>query len=101
MKDIKRGDSVTRNSYNNDIIFKVDKIIISNNTKVAILKGIDVRIIADSEIGDLKLVSRQEKQNSEAELKKRVKNSIKNNDDERIKGIIKTGKILHLDGELL
>jgi len=101
MKDIKRGDSVTRNSYNNDIIFKVDKIIISNNTKVAILKGIDVRIIADSEIGDLKLVSRQERQNSEAELKKRVKNSIKNNDDERIKGIIKTGKILHLDGELL
>ena len=101
MKDIKRGDSVTRNSYNNDIIFKVDKIIISNNTKVAILKGIDVRIIADSEIGDLKLVSRQERQNSEAELKKRVKNSIKNNDDERIKGIIKMGKILHLDGELL
>ena len=70
MKDIKRGDSVTRNSYNNDIIFKVDKIITSNNTKVAILKGIDVRIIADSEIGDLKLVSRKEKQNSEAELKK-------------------------------
>lgn len=99
MKDIKRGDSVTRNSYNNDIIFKVDKIIISNNTKVAILKGIDVRIIADSEIGDLKLVSRQERQNSEAELKKKVKNSIKNNDDERIKGIIKTGKILHLDGD--
>lgn len=99
MKEIKKGDNVTRNSYNNDIIFKVDKIIkTSNNVKVAILKGIDIRIVADAQIQDLKLVSRQEKQDSEAEFEKKFKN-INNNDDERIKGIIKTGKILHLDGD--
>ena len=99
MKKIKKGDNVTRNSYNNDIIFKVDKIIkTSNNVKVAILKGIDIRIVADAQIQDLKLVSRQEKQDSEAEFEKKFK-KINNNDDERIKGIIKTGKILHLDGD--
>ena len=99
MRKIKKGDNVTRNSYNNDIIFKVDKIIkTSNNVKVAILKGIDIRIVADAQIQDLKLVSRQEKQDSEAEFEKKFKN-INNNDDERIKGIIKTGKILHLDGD--
>ena len=99
MKEIKKGDNVTRNSYNNDIIFKVDKIIkTSNNVKVAILKGIDIRIVADAQIQDLKLVSRQEKQDSEAEFEKKFK-KINNNDDERNKGIIKTGKILHLDGD--
>lgn len=49
MREIKKGDTVTRNSYNNDIIFKVDKIIrTSNNVRIAILKGIDIRIEADA-----------------------------------------------------
>ena len=40
MKKIKKGDNVTRNSYNNDIIFKVDKIIKkSNNINIAILQS--------------------------------------------------------------
>ena len=57
VKKIKKGDNVTRNSYNNDIIFKVDKIIKkSNNINIAILKGIDIRIEADAQIEDLKLV---------------------------------------------
>ena len=44
------GDLVTRNSYHNDIIFKI--IDISND--IAYLKGIDVRLEADSNISDLK-----------------------------------------------
>ena len=101
MKKIKKGDNVTRNSYNNDIIFKVDKIIKkSNNINIAILKGIDIRIEADAQIEDLKLVSKNEKQNLDIEFKKRIRNSTsKNNCDERLNGIIKTGKILHLDGD--
>ena len=101
MKKIKKGDNVTRNSYNNDIIFKVDKIIKkSNNIYIAILKGIDIRIEADAQIEDLKLVSKNEKQNLDIEFKKRIRNSTsKNNCDERLNGIIKTGKILHLDGD--
>ena len=44
------GDLVTRNSYNNDILFK----IISIEDDVAVLKGIDLRLYADSLVSDLK-----------------------------------------------
>ena len=46
---IKIGDYVTRNSYNNDIVFKV--IDIKDN--IAILSGVCVRLSADSSIDDL------------------------------------------------
>lgn len=46
----KVGDYVSRNSYNNDIIFKITKI---DNDKV-ILKGLSVRLYADSLVDDLK-----------------------------------------------
>ena len=60
MRKIKKGDSVTRNSYNNDIIFKVDKIIETiDGTQIVILKGIDVRIEADAKIQDLRLVDKK------------------------------------------
>ena len=101
MRKIKKGDSVTRNSYNNDIIFKVDKIIETiDGTQIVILKGIDVRIEADAKIQDLRLVDKKEKKKVEMKLEERIeKNISENNYDERLKGIIKTGKILHLDGD--
>ena len=48
----KIGDLVTRNSYHNDLLFKI--IDIEDN--IAYLKGIDVRLYADSELDDLQLV---------------------------------------------
>ena len=101
MRKIKKGDNVTRNSYNNDIIFKVDKIIEKiDGIQIVILKGIDVRIEADAEIQDLRLVDKKEKKKAEMKLEERIeKNISENNYDERLKGIIKTGKILHLDGD--
>ena len=45
-------DYVSRNSYNNDIVFKIVSI---KDSKV-ILKGKDVRLIADSEVSDLRKV---------------------------------------------
>ena len=45
---IKKGDYVTRNKYNNDILFKVNKIV---NNK-AILSGVDLRLYADADISD-------------------------------------------------
>lgn len=45
----KLGDIVTRKSYNSDIIFKIFKIV----DKVYFLKGINVRLIADSYEDDL------------------------------------------------
>ena len=83
------GDLVTRNSYNNDIVFK----IIDIDNDIAILKGIDIRLCADSKINDLKKA-----------------NNIKNNDDEllnrfsdnhlnRDEFFYLPGKILHIDGD--
>ena len=99
MGEIKKGDYVTRNSYNNDIVFCVKRIIkLSNNKKIAILKGIDIRIEADAYIEDLKIISEKEMQEHEEELEKRIINSIfKTKVEKRTKEIIKTGKILHLD----
>ena len=54
------GDYVTRDSYNNDTIFKIVDI----KKEVALLKGVDIRLYADSKIDDL------------------VKCDYKNNDDE-------------------
>ena len=45
----KIGDFVTRNSYNNDILFT----IIDIKDDIAYLKGIDVRLYADSSLDDL------------------------------------------------
>ena len=101
MNEIKKGDNVTRNSYNNDVVFCVKKIIkLPNNKKIAILKGIDIRIEADAYIEDLKLINKEEIQKHEKELEKRILNTIPNtNIEKRTKEIIKTGKILHLDGD--
>lgn len=48
--NLKIGDIVSRNSHNNDIYFKI--IEITGN--VAILKGVDLRLYADSILDDLR-----------------------------------------------
>ena len=47
--EINKGDYVTRNSYDNDTVFKVINI----HDGVYYLKGVDVRLYADSEYADL------------------------------------------------
>ena len=69
MKEIKKGDIVSRNSYGNDIIFSVKRIIkLVNKKQIAILKGIDVRVEADAPIEDLKIVDKEERKRREKEL---------------------------------
>lgn len=49
MNYVKKGDIVSRNSYNNDLLFFIDKIRASvNGDKIAILKGLTIRIEADA-----------------------------------------------------
>lgn len=96
MKMIKKGDIVSRNSYNNDILFFVEKIVYNENrAKIAILKGVTLRIEADSLLDDLKLVDKRDVLEEFDEQKRRT-------------GIVKIlsdkkqsryGKILHLDGD--
>lgn len=104
MKEIKNGDIVSRKSYNNDIMFIVKKIIkIDKQRKIAILKGIvDVRIVADAPVEDLKIVSKEEQIKREQDSEKRILNIIekeKNKKENRLKEVIHTGRILHLDGD--
>lgn len=50
------GDLVTRKSYDNDIVFK----IVSTSDNVYILKGVTVRLFADSPKDDLKIYNEGE-----------------------------------------
>ena len=69
MREIKKGDIVSRNSYKNDIMFEVKKILkLVDDRKIAILRGIDVRVEADAPIEDLKLVSKEERIRREKEF---------------------------------
>lgn len=103
MSEIKKGDIVSRNSYKNDIMFYVKRILkLVNGRKIAILKGLDVRVEADAPIEDLKIVSKEEQMRREKELEDRIisrvgKERVENGN--RRKEIIHTGKILHLDGD--
>ena len=103
MREIKRGDIVSRNSYGNDIIFSVKRIIkLANQNQVAILKGIDVRVEADAPVEDLQLVSKEEQEKREKELEDRIINKIERERvkrENRRKEIVHTGRILHLDGD--
>ena len=85
--DIKKGDYVSRKSYNNDIIFKVLNI----KDEVYYLKGQDVRLYADSFVDDLvKEELREEKDEVSIET-----------DDLATRGefFYLPAKILHIDGD--
>lgn len=84
------GNLVSRNSHNNDIIFRIIEI----NDNIAILEGLNERLIADSDIYDLK----KEEENDD-------------NDDEKLNTLIRSielnrdeffylpGKVLHIDAD--
>ncbi len=88
MENIKIGDYVTRNSYNNDILFEVMKI---NEDKV-VLRGVELRLIADSSKEDLKVVKKNTI-NFQYDIK-----SISNNFN-RGEYFYIPGKILHIDSD--
>lgn len=103
MKEIKKGDIVSRNSYGNDIFFSVKRLIrLENKKQLAILKGIDVRIEADAPLEDLQYVTKKEQKERENKLEQRIEKKIicdKHKEENRRKEIVYTGKILHLDGD--
>lgn len=109
MEKIKKGDIVARKSHNLDILFTVEKIIRSTKgTKIAILKGIVIRIVADAYIDDLVLVDSQKLDDSlrslDTQIEDRINNLIKIGKEklkykERNFSNIKSGRILHLDGD--
>ncbi len=105
---------VVRKSYDKDVTFKIIDIKNENGEKVYILKGISIRIIADSIERDLEKVSKDDEGEKDKILNSRVNSAIKNalalrgdilsrakpkeiNVRELMFG--RPGKILHIDGD--
>lgn len=87
--DFKIGDYVTRKSYNNDTIFK----IIDINETLYILKGVDIRLYADSLKDDLLLCKYK---NEDDTLLEKI---VERDNLDRNEYFYLPAKILHIDGD--
>ena len=101
---VKNGDYVTRESHGKDILFNVEKIIkLSNGKENAWLKGLTYRIKADAPLADLCLVSKKEAleiiEKSDLRALETIKRLEKETTSKRNKIQVRTGLILHLDGD--
>lgn len=54
------GDYVSRNSHNKDVLFKIEAFQMQSGRKMALLKGVDLRLCADAPLEDLIIPSAQE-----------------------------------------
>lgn len=91
--EIKKGDLVTRNSYQNDTIFKVVNI----KGDICYLKGVDVRLYADSSINDLVLLNKEFKVEE-------ILSDVKIDEDNLLRNdefFYLPGKVLHIDGDCI
>ena len=84
------GDYVSRNSYNNDTIFQILKI----DGDLVYLRGVNIRLYADSHIEDLKLEKKDEVIDDQIFFD-RMDQSFSL---DRSEYFYLPGKILHLDG---
>ncbi len=93
----KVGDYVTRNSHNNDIIF----IIVEINGEIAILKGFDVRLVANSPLSDLVLCSDDKRKDefSDYVFDQVTREMIDRGVDDTGEFFYLPPKILHIDGD--
>ena len=87
----KIGDYVTRASHNNDVLFKIVKIV----DNIAYLKGVNVRLCADSTLDDLLLNS----ENSAISDRSFYEKIDELRGFERNDYFYIPGKILHIDGD--
>ena len=91
---LKIGDLVTRNSYNNDTIFKI--IGIEDNE--VYLKGVTIRLYADSDIKDLVPYNKKENEIIANDNRKfdDIRDALKL---DRSEYFYLPGRILHIDGD--
>lgn len=89
--DLRIGDFVTRISHQHDILFK---IVNFEGTSV-LLKGVDLRLYADSDIKDL---VKSEHSDSDSD-KKIIEQNVRDIKIDRSQYFYLPGKILHIDGD--
>ena len=87
---LKIGDIVTRNSYDNDIMFK----IIDIKENIYYLEGVNIRLCADSVESDLTIVE-DTTDSDEEEFLNRIKPTTLDRNDY----FYLPGKILHIDSD--
>lgn len=90
--NFKINDFVTRNSYGNDVVFQ----IVSIDKNIAILKGVEVRLIADSFVDDLNQFDNDDVLKEDRFL---TTNALKDLNLDRSEYFYLPGKILHIDGD--
>lgn len=89
----KIGDLVSRNSYDNDTLFKITEI----DNGLIFLKGVDIRLYADSPPEDLKLEKNAlDKTENDDSL---IESITENFSLDRNEYFYLPGKILHIDGD--
>src|SRR5699024_7801494 len=84
------GDYVTRISHNHDIVFK----IVSIDGNIAFLKGVDLRLYADSSLSDL--VKTTVSFDSDQQI---LEKNLRSLQMDRSQYFYLPGKILHIDGD--
>ena len=99
MNKIKRGAIVTKISDNKNVLFKVEKIIKSSKNEEALLKGLFVRIIERIALKDLKVVDRKEVNKYIEDTNRLLEKKIYKRKNRQDLKQIKTGSILHIDGD--
>lgn len=77
MENFKKGDIVGRNSYGKDILFKINDIIDVRGKKIALLKGIVVRIEADAPVEDLVNIEKEQVNTNIRKLEQKLEENIK------------------------
>ena len=86
------GDLVTRKSHNHDMVFRIIKI----EEDVCYLKGVNIRLMADSNLEDLIKYNGQEDKEEEDFLDRiKLVNTLDRNDYFYL-----PGKVLHIDGDV-
>ena len=100
MNCIRKGNIVSRKSYNNDILFCVEDIMNTVSGKYAVLKGITLRIKANAPISDLCIENKTKVKREFEKLDERIEQQIAENRKlfKRYINIL-CGRILHLDGD--
>ena len=115
--DLKVGDIVARKSYNKDIYFKVNEITETDSGEVKVkLRGLDVRLFADSPLEDLTKVDgvrireyRKKfiktnnnclKRIFERRLRERNNNMMREQNESQENFFEIPGRVLHVDGNL-
>jgi len=106
----KIGDIVARKSYGGDIVFRIERL----DSRLAVLRGIEYRLLADAELTDLVRVEQPESHRGTAEARDKIAESVKKlgiyrelQKEKEASAAVKQappyfelpGKILHLDGD--